>query len=133
MAASIALAAVALAATASAAYAPDGHADPGMTANHGMTVLAGAPADQSRVVVDLAAPSPGAWTAPRPSTQVASAIVFGVERAQVDPFCLALAFRDGRGWGALMSVAEVVWRASMMPPWTDAWDMKSRGSACAAL
>ena len=134
MAASIALAAVALVATASAAFTPDGRVDSATGSNHRVAALAERRDDLCRVVVDLAAPPSGTWAALRPTAPVASAIVFGVERAQIDPLCLALAFRAGKGWGALMSVAEVIWRASMVPPWSDGTlDVKSRGSVCAAL
>lgn len=133
MAASIALAAVALVATASAAFTPDGRVPPVMDGSHPAAVL-DAPSDHPcRVLVDPDAPPPGTWAALRPAVPLASTIVFGVERTQVDPLCLVLAFRDGRGWGALITVAEVIWRASMAPPWRDTWDMKTRGAACATI
>lgn len=133
MAASIALVAAALFTTATAAFTPDVRAEPDMGATHGMAMLAEPRQAMCHVVVDLTTPSAGAWAALRPAAPLASAIVFGLERAEVDPLCLALAFRDGQGWGALMTVAETIWRASMVTPWSDAWSLNARGSACASL
>ena len=126
MAATIALAAVVMVAAASTPFAPEGRTDDA-------AVMVQPGSDLCRVVAHLPAHSSTAWSAIRPAAPLASAIVLGIERAQIDPLCLAMAFRDGKGWGALMTVAEIVWRGSMMTPWGDAWDVKARGAVCAAI
>lgn len=130
MAASIALATVAMIAAASATFAPGGRADHSIGAG-ATTVVTESRIDLCRAVVDFTARPPGTWADLGPAAApAASAIVFGVEQAQVDPLCVAVALRDGKGWGALMNLGQVILRAAMVTPWTDPWDMKSQGSAC---